>query len=247
VRAVSVALRDPVDLDDVCRGDGLLFVRDGVGVAGRDVVARFEDPAELAAIDHDDRAGGGGVVAFATLPLDPAGAPCILVPGMCVTRRADGAAVLTVVDEDQPDVDAALAWLASSVTAPRPSAGGFDVRPLSPVPRYLDAVAAAREAVQSGSIAKAVIAREVQVTAERPLDVHAILLRLRASFGSSYRYCVDGLIGASPATPTPTPVRRPNWWPAPRTRSSTEWSSTRSTTPCSPTAATSTGRPSRRC
>ena len=31
-----------------------------------------------------------------------------------------------------------------------------------------------------------------------PIDVHAVLLRLRASFGSSYRYCVDGLIGASP-------------------------------------------------
>jgi menaquinone-specific isochorismate synthase len=30
------------------------------------------------------------------------------------------------------------------------------------------------------------------------MDVHAVLLRLRASFGSSYRFCIDGLIGASP-------------------------------------------------
>ena len=37
VRAVTVALERTVDLDDVCRGDGLLFVRDGVGVAGRGV------------------------------------------------------------------------------------------------------------------------------------------------------------------------------------------------------------------
>lgn len=45
---------------------------------------------------------------------------------------------------------------------------------------------------------KAVIARELMVTSEDPIDVHAVLLRLRASFGSSYRYSFDGLIGASP-------------------------------------------------
>ena len=31
-----------------------------------------------------------------------------------------------------------------------------------------------------------------------PIDVHAVLLRLRASFGSSYRFSLDGFIGASP-------------------------------------------------
>ncbi|MFT3854364.1 MAG: chorismate-binding protein [Ilumatobacteraceae bacterium] len=197
MRAISVTLDDDVDLDGVCRDDGLLFARDRVGVAGRDVVARLDDPAALAAIPHDDRAGGARVVAFATLPFDPASPACILVPGIGVVRRADGCAVLTVVGDD-PDVDAAVASVTAPVAAPTASAGSFDVRPLSPVPHYLDAVRAARDAVRSGSIAKAVIAREVQVRAERPLDVQAILLRLRASFGSSYRYCVDGLIGASP-------------------------------------------------
>ena len=33
---------------------------------------------------------------------------------------------------------------------------------------------------------------------DEPIDVHAVLLRLRSSFGSSYRYSIDGLIGASP-------------------------------------------------
>ena len=36
------------------------------------------------------------------------------------------------------------------------------------------------------------------VESTAPLDVHAILLRLRASFGSSYRYSIDGFVGASP-------------------------------------------------
>jgi menaquinone-specific isochorismate synthase len=60
-------------------------------------------------------------------------------------------------------------------------------------------VRAARDAVRAGDIDKAVIARAVEVVGDEPIDVHAVLLRLRASFGSSYRYsCVDGLIGASP-------------------------------------------------
>ena len=59
-------------------------------------------------------------------------------------------------------------------------------------------MATARDAVRAGRLAKAVIAREIAVTADRPFDRHGVLLRLKASFGSSYRYAVDGLIGASP-------------------------------------------------
>ncbi len=52
--------------------------------------------------------------------------------------------------------------------------------------------------MRDGSLAKAVIARQVRVSSPGPIDVHAVLLRLKASFGSSYRYSIDGLIGASP-------------------------------------------------
>ena len=52
--------------------------------------------------------------------------------------------------------------------------------------------------MRAGDIAKAVIARPIAVTSDHPIDVHAVLLRLRATFGSSYRFSVDGFIGASP-------------------------------------------------
>jgi len=55
-----------------------------------------------------------------------------------------------------------------------------------------------RGAVRDGRVDKAVIAREIAITADRPVDRHGVLQRLRASFGSSYRYAVDGLLGASP-------------------------------------------------
>jgi menaquinone-specific isochorismate synthase len=52
--------------------------------------------------------------------------------------------------------------------------------------------------VRAGELTKAVIARPVIVHSDRPIDVHAVLRRLKATFGSSYRYSIDGFIGASP-------------------------------------------------
>ena len=50
----------------------------------------------------------------------------------------------------------------------------------------------------AGELVKAVIARDIAVRTERPIDVHAVLRRLKASFGSSYRFSIDGFVGASP-------------------------------------------------
>jgi isochorismate synthase len=83
-------------------------------------------------------------------------------------------------------------------TAPQPRATRFDVAPVTDVDVYLSAVAAARDAVRRGDITKAVIARDIAVSSNEPIDLHAVLLRLKASFGSSYRYSFKGLVGASP-------------------------------------------------
>ena len=87
MRAVSRPLDREVDLNDIARGDGYLFVRDGVGVAGRGVAARvpIEDVAAfLASIDHDDQAEGVLPLALGVVPFKP-GAPCqLVVPAMAV-------------------------------------------------------------------------------------------------------------------------------------------------------------------
>ena len=67
-----------LDLNDVARGDGFLFVRDGVGLAGRGVAARVVDgraAGAAGAIEHDDRDRRRAdvcPVAFGSLPFDPA-------------------------------------------------------------------------------------------------------------------------------------------------------------------------------
>lgn len=194
VRAVTTPVTGPVDLNDVAAGDGSLFVRDGVGFAGRGVAARVpidEAVAFLAAIEHDDRAGGTpGPIAMGALPFLPGSAADLVVPQVVIGKSGDGRTWATRID------GAALAV----GTAPRveASAAAYTIRPGVPVEHYLAAVAAARDAVRDGRMAKAVIARPIVVESDVPIDVHAVLLRLKASFGSSYRFSIDGFIGASP-------------------------------------------------
>ena len=56
--------------------------------------------------------------------------------------------------------------------APSPAAAAYTIAPVTPVDEYLAAVAAARDAVRAGALTKAVIAREIAVTADRPIERH---------------------------------------------------------------------------
>jgi menaquinone-specific isochorismate synthase len=184
-----------LDLNDVARGDGYLFVRDGVGLAGRGVAARVPlsgAPALLAAIEHEDHTGGAvpGAVAIGWVPFDPTADGEAVVPAVTLRKLADGRRVVTVIDDAEEDLP--------TPHAPCPSAAAYRIEPVTPIDTYLAAVTAARDAVRAGALTKAVIAREIAVTADRPIDRHGVLHRLKASFGSSYRYAVDGLVGASP-------------------------------------------------
>lgn len=197
-----------VDLNDVCRGDGMLFVRDGVGAAGRGSAAVvMEEDLDavldgLQPVDGDVPPRGHGPHLFGVVPFLPRQSARFVLPRTVVTKDAEGQCWVTIVGADPASltdgaVDEAVAEALRAAT-PTVSANSYMVSPVTPVEDYLAAVGAARDAVRAGQLLKAVIARDVSVTAHEPIDVHAVLLRLRASFGSSYRFCIDGLIGASP-------------------------------------------------
>lgn len=204
MRAVTVPLDVELDLNDVARGDGYLFVREGAGFAGRGVAARVpidDAVAFLAAIEHDDRIGGDevggdevgggrGPVALGALPFLPGAAAELVVPAVVVGKDGSGRGWVTRIDgADEP-------LLAAS--EPIPSAASYDLRPLVDIDHYLAAVACARDAVRAGRMEKAVIARPIAIESDRPIDVHSVLRRLEATFGSSHRFSIDGFIGASP-------------------------------------------------
>ncbi len=204
----SRPLDGQVDLNNVCRGDGLLFVRDGVGAAGRGVTAAVNEGrvaevlGNLRPADGTVPPPGHGPLLFGVVPFLPSRAATFTLPRVVVTKDNEGTAWVTLTAAHEDDLtDAAMdSAVADAVSgaAPGATSNSFSVKPLTPVDEYLGAVVAARDAVRAGRLLKAVIARDIAVTASAPMDVHAVLLRLRASFGSSYRFCIDGLIGASP-------------------------------------------------
>ena len=183
-----------VDLNDVASGDGYLFVRDGVGFAGQGIAHSVSaDTAAdfLRTIDHDNQTSlDVGPIAIGNIAFQRMAPATLVIPRKVVGKDEAGNCWITTIDDASPTISPALA------SQPKPST--FNVQPITPIENYKKAVLAARDAVRSGAITKAVIAREIRVTSSIPIDVHAVLLRLRATFARSYRYSINGFIGASP-------------------------------------------------
>ena len=206
---LSREIHDDIDLNDVCRGDGFLFVRDGAGIAGRGVAARFgerELTGVLAGVAPRPASGAegrtDGPVFIGVVPFLPSSEAQFVVPRFVITKNPNGRTIGTLAGTDGASVthdefERALAE-ARAVGRPETVTNSYSVRPRMSVGDYTAAVVAARDAVRAGTLLKAVIARDITVEAEEPMDIHAVLLRLRASFGRSYRYCIDGFVGASP-------------------------------------------------
>lgn len=200
----SRRVEQPVDLNDVARDDGYLFVRDGVGLAGRGVATRASS-TEIARLlaTIESAPGTFAARAIGAFPFAPGKPGTFVVPVVSVVKTNDGEQHLVAVAQSADGADHLVATAYDELTAaagrsPTPRPGRFEVGALTDPEVYLAAVTAARDAVRRGDITKAVIARDVAVAATEPIDVHAVLLRLKASFGSSYRYSFEGLVGASP-------------------------------------------------
>jgi isochorismate synthase len=205
----TATLTEQFDLNTVCRGDGFLFVRDGVGVAGRDAIHSVTEAEAMSFLQSltpsrfsDSSDADNGPVLFALVPFSPSEPAEFILPRIVFQKTENREPTVTLVGETEEDLtdEKFHRAITAAITSPppRPSSNSYRVAPKTAVGHYLDAVVQARDAVRAGAIQKAVIARDIEVLADDPIDVHAILLRLRASFGSSYRYCVNNIIGASP-------------------------------------------------
>lgn len=189
-------------LVDISGDTGLLFRsattgRVGIGTAKSVDVDQAVD--ELRAIERRNDSS-------LEAPLAPVAMGCVdflpRMPGVLtipeVTIVDDGSGRrFAIVCGDPSRTDDILA----SITvhpAPRPVANSYEVGSPIAISTYLDAVGRARDAVRTGKLHKAVIARPIMVRAQHPMSVHAVLRRLDATFGSTYRFSIDGFIGASP-------------------------------------------------
>jgi menaquinone-specific isochorismate synthase len=185
----------------VRRGEGLV----GWGEADRLEVTGPDALAEAAAwwadrcgrTDAHDPLGvpGSGPVAFASIAFDPtAGTSVFVVPEVVIGRR-DGQTWVTVTgeaDDDRTVVETSPQEAATSIGRLAYADGVLD-----PV-TWCGAVAAAVRRIDAGELDKVVLARDLLVTADRPLDPRRLLLRLAERFPDTWTFAVEGLLGATP-------------------------------------------------
>lgn len=191
---------------------------DGDPVASARVVTEA-----LAMIDSDDEIGlpGCGPVAFGALPFAPGSASEVIVPEIIVGRNEDGVRWMTTIGDARqasfPTPHAVSDILAASnrhsgPTSPQPRR--FSIVSAKSPEDWCELVETAAQVLaeslddagreldssrgRSPALAKIVLARQVTVTADQPLDRRAVLQRLRAAYPDCYLASVEGLVAASP-------------------------------------------------
>jgi isochorismate synthase len=199
----------------------------GRGVAARITVPRTSPAAAaeavadaLGAIVAEDGVGrpGSGPVALGALPFTPGTPGTLVVPELLVARDEDGTRwVTTVLGAERPAAahdelvervvttatqrSRSATWTGTG-TAVDTAAGAvparFEVRASRPPAEWQAALVAARDELRAGAARKVVLAREVVVTADRPLSPLAIVDRLRAAYPACTLFAVDGFVGATP-------------------------------------------------
>lgn len=196
MRLITSPLKDQIDLNDFAGDDGMLFVRDGVGIAGRGTLltgTAKHIEAALRAIDCDNHVGGPGTgpVAFGAIPFLAEREPSFIIPKILIGKREDGTSFITRLVEDASQVQAAKS---SQPVGTQYTMKSGHVSPDD----YKRIVSIATAAIRRGEFQKVVLARDLFIDADQPMSIGLILKRLKASYGSSYRYSFDGLVGASP-------------------------------------------------
>lgn len=196
LRAVTRFVDAASDVLDAYEPGGFVWIHDDIELAASGVAATV--PAEdalacLGAIEHDDdvEAAGTGPLAVGALPFDPTAVHTLVVPRRVVGRLPDGRSWVTHIGPPTavPALDDTPA-----VPDPRPAA----IVPRTDRDAWRSMVVRALDEITSGSVEKVVLSRQVDVDADAPFDVRAVLGRLRRQQPGCFVYAAGGFVGATP-------------------------------------------------
>ncbi|WP_369132907.1 isochorismate synthase MenF [Modestobacter sp. I12A-02662] len=139
---------------------------------------------------------GSGPVVFGSVAFDPQASTSVFVVPEVVVGRRDGRTWVTVTgdagSEERAVVETSPQEAATSIGRLAYADGALD--PMA----WCGAVSTAVARIDAGELAKVVLARDLFVTADRPLDPRRLLLRLGERFPDTWTFAVDGLLGATP-------------------------------------------------
>ncbi len=208
----TVAIPDPGDLLELLPEPGTSWVRRSEGMVAWGEVSRVHVAGPTRIDDANtwwrllvrhatvrDEVGerGTGLIAFGSFSfadLSPAGG-ALIVPRFVVGRR-EGKAWLTFVSDQLDEPMPSLADALTRRSSPTPL--GTVTVDAGDQAHWEASVASAVTRISAGELDKVVLARAVNATAERPVDVRAVLGPLAADYPTCWAFHVDGLVGATP-------------------------------------------------
>jgi menaquinone-specific isochorismate synthase len=214
--ARTVPLPDPPDLLAIGAHPGRsLWLRETGGLAGVGTALRLALPGGLAGSDGDvndalsalrmeDEVGlpGCGPVAMGALPFDRTAPAEVVVPRVVVGRQGDRAWLTTVGPRHQEAADPTSVVTSLSAvpggSSPAVPPDGFSLTPSLPHARWKELIAGAVAEIAAGHLAKVVLARRVDITANRPFAIPDVLGRLSALYPSCMLFHMGDFLGASP-------------------------------------------------
>ena len=185
------ATEPPDDLLAALAPDGFAWLTDAgrfvaSGVAARIPAEQAEDVLAAVGVDDDVDLPGTGAIAVGALPFHDAMRGELVLPARVVGVSAEGRGWVTEIGP-------------VGTTPPRaPAPSRYVVETRMSRSEWCRAVAALLHEITAGRLEKAVLAREVLVTADVPLDVRTVLERLARTQGPAYVFAAAGLVGASP-------------------------------------------------
>ncbi len=210
MRATTVGIEDPGLLQRFLSASGptAAFIRRGEGFVALGEAARFETDypeaadvwwAEVAShIDHDSElpgAYGTSPLAVGSFTFDPDRSEersVLIVPEVVIGKRG-GQCWMTAIGEGRRSLKLPPArdpLVAPSNVALRPGSMSERV--------WMEIVGEVIALILTGEVDKVVLARDLVVTADGPLDARWIVNGLINRYPTCWTYLVDGLVGATP-------------------------------------------------
>lgn len=195
LRAVTRPLELTDDLLDARGPDGFAWLRDGHGfvTAGTAAVVDLDDAEMLlASVDVDDPLGwpGTGPIAVGALGFDTTEPGSLIIPRTVIGRTAEGAGWITSVGDGGAELRV--------TSSARRSPSRWTVTARTERAEWRRWVEVVLGAIRRGELSKVVLAREVVVEGDEPLEPTVLLHRLRSRQPGCFVHYADGLIGASP-------------------------------------------------
>jgi menaquinone-specific isochorismate synthase len=187
----------------------LAFIRGGDGIVGWGEAVRLESNlsagrvADLAAqwrtlvaaaeVTDEVQLPGTGLVAFGTFAFSDLSkaASTLIVPQVILGSRDGRVWLTTVSGAAAPDF-----WTHSAEYKTN-AAINFETGEIS-AEKFRELVSSAVEKINSGTLAKVVLARDVIAKLPEKFDVRSVLQKLAHQYPTCWVYSVDGMFGASP-------------------------------------------------